>query len=153
MPYKTMSKDELLSFPINDFANENCFLWLWTTNSKDRKTKEPFFKTSFDLLEKWGFEFYTMITWNKNTGTCPFGPYQITSEYVIFAYKGKVKFNKNCLGKMKTIFESKRTVHSEKPDLFFEMINKYFEGNKIEIFARKKRIGFDGWGDEYNIEH
>ena len=49
LSYKTMTKEEILNFPINDFAKDNCFLWLWTTNSKDRTTKEPFLKTSFDF--------------------------------------------------------------------------------------------------------
>ncbi|ORU93464.1 MAG: hypothetical protein A6F72_07055 [Cycloclasticus sp. symbiont of Poecilosclerida sp. N] len=45
--------------------------FLWTTNSKDRQTGEPFLNTSFNLLEQWGYKFYTMITWNKNTGYSP----------------------------------------------------------------------------------
>ena len=34
----------------------------------------------FDLLNHWGFNYYTTITWDKKTGPCPFGPYQITTE-------------------------------------------------------------------------
>ena len=64
--------------PINEWAKENCFLWLWVTNSKDKKTKEPILKMGFEILEHWGFTYYTTITWDKKTGPCPFGPYQIT---------------------------------------------------------------------------
>ena len=43
LDYPTMTKAELLKLPVNEWAAQNCFLWLWVTNSKDKKTKEPFF--------------------------------------------------------------------------------------------------------------
>lgn len=149
LDYKTMSKEEIKSMPINEWAKENSFLWLWVTNSKDKKTKEPILKMGFEILEHWGFTYYTTITWDKKTGPCPFGPYQITTEHLLFAYKGKVKFNKKSLGKMKTSFIEKSKAHSVKPDLFYEQIHQYFEGRKLDVFARSKKEGFDGWGDEY----
>jgi N6-adenosine-specific RNA methylase IME4 len=61
LDYATMTKEELLKLPIEQWADDNCFLWLWATNSKDKKTKEPILKMAFDLLSEWGFTFYTMI--------------------------------------------------------------------------------------------
>lgn len=149
LDYSTMSMEELIDLPINDWASENCFLWLWATNSKDKSTKKPILKMAFDLLENWGFVFYTMITWNKKTGPCPFGPYQITTEYVLFAYKGKAKFDKASLGKLQTIFTASPSAHSVKPKLFYDQIAKYFDGPRLDVFARQVREGYDGWGDEY----
>ena len=91
-----------MKLPIKKWSKTNCFIWLWVTNSKDKKTKEPIIKTGFDLLNHWGFSYYTTITWDKKTGPCPFGPYQITTEHILFGYKGTAKFEKECLGKMKT---------------------------------------------------
>jgi len=147
--YSTMSKADLENMPIATWAADNCFLWLWTTNSKDRKTGEPFIKMSFDLLTAWGFTFYTMITWDKKTGPCPFGPYQVTTEYVLFAYKGTAKFRKSCLGKLKTSFTEVPTAHSVKPASFYAEICKHFDGPRLDVFARQVRSGFDGWGNEY----
>lgn len=149
LDYSTMNKEELLALPILEWAAEDCFLWLWTTNSKDKKTKEPFLQTSFDLIKAWGFNFYTMVTWNKKTGPCPFGPYQITTEYVLFAYKGKAKFKPQSLGKLQTLFTDSPTAHSVKPSSFYAEICKYFEGPRLDVFARQIRPGFDGWGNEY----
>jgi len=101
-------------------------LWLWATNSKDKKTKEPILKIAFDLIRSWGFTYYTMVTWNKRTGPCPFGPYQIITEHVLFGYRGKVKFEKNILGKMQTLFTETSTVHSAKPDSFYQKISLFF---------------------------
>ena len=149
LDYQTMTKNELVDLPVGDWAEEQSFLFLWATNSKDKKTGEPILKTAFDLMNTWGFNFYTMVTWDKKTGPCPFGPYQITTEHILFGYRGKAVFNKSSLGKMKTCFTESATVHSVKPDSFYRQIAEYFDGEKIDIFARQVRDGFDGWGNEY----
>lgn len=150
LDYDTLDKSSLMELPINKLAKENCFLFLWATNSKDKKTNEPILKIAFDLLEHWGFNFYTMITWNKNTGPCPFGPFQIVTEYILFAYKGKCNFKKDKLGFMKNIFSESATAHSVKPKSFYNSIVEMTDGKRLDIFARQKRDGFDGWGNEYD---
>lgn len=149
LDYPTMSKEDLINLPVNDWADDQCFLWLWATNSKDKNTKEPILYTAFDLLKHWGFEFYTLITWNKKTGPCPFGPYQVVTEHLLFAYKGKAIFDRSVLGKMQTIFTETPTAHSVKPQSFYEQIAALFPGPRLDVFARQKRPGFDGWGNEY----
>jgi len=101
------------------------------------------------LMKAWGFEFYTMVTWNKRTGPCPFGPYQITTEHILFGYRGKASFPRECLGKMQTFFTETPTVHSAKPDSFYQAIASHFEGPRLDVFARQVREGFDGWGNQY----
>ena len=150
LDYPTLSKEDIMKLPVTNWSKKNCFIWLWVTNSKDKKTREPIIKTGFDLLSHWGFSYYTTITWDKKTGPCPFGPYQITTEHILFGYRGTVKFEKESLGKMKTAFTESSSAHSVKPDSFYQLINKYFKGNKLDVFARQKRIGFKGWGNEYN---
>lgn len=149
LDYPTMSKAELLTLPVGEWAAADCFLWLWTTNSKDRQTGEPFLKMSFDLLEHWGFTFYTMVTWDKRTGPCPFGPYQITSEHILFAYRGTAKFRRASLGKFKTVFTETPTAHSVKPAGFYAGLAEHFDGPRLDVFARQVRPGWDGWGNEY----
>jgi N6-adenosine-specific RNA methylase IME4 len=149
LDYPTMTKSELLHFPIGDWADEQSFLWLWATNSKDRETGEPILKISFDLLDHWGFKFYTLVTWNKRTGPCPFGPYQIITEHILFGYKGKAKFQRESLGKLQTLFTESSTIHSAKPEAFYQQIAEFFNGPRIDIFARQVRDGFDGWGNQY----
>jgi N6-adenosine-specific RNA methylase IME4 len=149
LDYPTMSKEELLALPVSEWAEDQSFLWLWATNSKDRKTGEPILKTAFDLMEEWGFTFYTMITWNKRTGPCPFGPYQIITEHILFGYRGKAVFNRDHLGKMQTCFTEVPTIHSAKPDSFYQQIAEYFEGPRLDVFARQVREGYDGWGNQY----
>jgi N6-adenosine-specific RNA methylase IME4 len=149
LDYPTMSKKELLALPVNQWAEDQSFLWLWATNSKDRKTGEPILKTAFDLMEEWGFTFYTMVTWNKRTGPCPFGPYQIITEHILFGYRGKAVFEPDHLGKMQTCFTETPTIHSAKPDSFYQQVADHFEGPRLDVFARQVREGYDGWGNQY----
>lgn len=149
LDYPTMSKQELMELPVNQWAEDQSFLWLWATNSKDRKTGEPILKMAFDLMEKWGFTFYTMVTWNKRTGPCPFGPYQIITEHILFGYKGKAVFEREHLGKMQTCFTESPTIHSAKPDVFYQQVAKSFKGPRLDVFARQVREGYDGWGNQY----
>ncbi|MDA7962885.1 MAG: MT-A70 family methyltransferase [Alphaproteobacteria bacterium] len=149
LDYATMRLEEIKSVPVHDWARSNSFLWLWATNSKDKNTKRPVLSMAFELLEWWGFTFHTMITWNKKTGPCPFSPYQVVTEHVLFGWRGKAQFDPNRLGKMKTVFHETSTRHSVKPASFYEHIRQSFSGPRLDVFARQKHKGFDGWGNEY----
>jgi len=150
LDYPTLLLEEIKQIPIPEWADDPSFIFLWVTNSKDRKTKTPIIKMGFDLLDHWGFTYFTTITWDKKTGPCPFSPFQVSTEHVLFGYKGKVKFNKESMGKMKTCFTETSSSHSIKPTSFYENIDRYFDGKKLDVFARQKRKGFYGWGNEYN---
>lgn len=148
LSYSTLTYDEIADVPITNWAAEESFLWLWATNSKSRSSGKPILIQAFDLMNHWGFEYYTILTWDKATGPCPFGPFQITSEHCLFGYRGKCKFPKESLGKMKTVFNASVTRHSEKPKLLYEYISSYFEGPRLDVFARRRHDGFSSWGDQ-----
>ena len=148
LDYPTMSIDEIKTLPIQEWAADNSFLWLWATNSRSRSTGQPILYHAFDLMEHWGFRYYTLITWDKRTGPCPFGPYQITTEHCLFGFKGKADFPKDSLGKMKTMFSETTRRHSEKPQTLYEFIAKFFPEKRLDVFARRQHRGFDAWGNE-----
>ena len=149
LDYPTLLLEEIQQLPINEWADDTSFIFLWVTNSKDKKTKVPIIKMGFDLLDHWGFTYYTTITWDKKTGPCPFSPFQVSTEHILFGYKGKVQFNKDSMGKMKTCFTETTSAHSVKPNSFYENIDRYLDGKKLDVFARQTRPGFYGWGNEY----
>ena len=150
LDYPTLSKQELMELPVPDWANQDsAFLWLWATNSKDQNSKEPILAMAFQLMEHWRFNYYTTVTWLKETGPCPLGPYQITTEHVLFGYRGKATFHRENLGKLQTHFYARPGIHSSKPNVFYRDIAKYFDGPRLDVFARQRREGFDGWGNEY----
>ena len=153
LDYPTMTQDEIFqAVQLDEWAAEDAFIWLWATNSRSRSSGKPILQQAFELLDLWGFRYYTMLTWSKGTGPCPFGPYQITTEHCLFGYRGKCKFYKRSLGKMKTMFETGTKKHSEKPTVLYENIRRYFPAQRLDVFARRRHEGFDGWGNEAEQE-
>jgi N6-adenosine-specific RNA methylase IME4 len=48
-----------------------------------------------------------------------------------------------------SVVEAPRGRHSEKPAIFYELIEAYFPSlPKIELFARAARANWDRWGNE-----
>ena len=148
LDYPTMTYAEIASLPVDEWAMPDAFLWIWATNSRSRSSGKPILVQAFELMDHWGFQYYTMITWDKSTGPCPFGPYQITTEHCLFGYRGKCNFSKESLGKMKTAFSASTRKHSEKPSCHYENVRRYFPEPRLDVFARRRHSGFDAWGNE-----
>ena len=126
-------------------ADDDCVLWLWVTNS--------FMEVGYELLKEWGFEHKTILTWNKvNKGM---GNYLgNVTEHCIIAVKGKpiskgIIENKDY--KYSTLITEKRSKHSTKPEIFYTMVDEICAGRKLDYFARKKRKGWDVYGDEVQV--
>ena len=146
LPYNTMSFDDIKKLPIKQFADDNCHLYMWVTNKYLMKAEQ--------IINAWGFKYSTTLVWAKKPiGSGMGGTYKVSTEFLIFATKGKVGeiTNEKVNG---TWFEQKRQYvngypcHSKKPDFFYELIEKVSAGSKLELFARNKRNGWDVWGDE-----
>lgn len=144
LDYPTMSIDEIKSLPIREMRDNPCRLFLWTINK--------YLKESFDILEIWDFKFSTMLTWcKKSNGLGLGGTFSLTTEFLLFGYYGKVGNKKRY---DTTWWEVKRGKHSRKPDIFRNMIDEAFEGNRLELFARPltpmwpTMPGWDVFGNE-----
>ena len=150
LDYPTLGKADLMRLPVARLCHpEQSFLFLWATNSRDHSVRQPILYVAFDLLSEWGFEFYTMLTWDKGTGPCPFGPYQITTEHVLVGRRGAGTFPVADMGHLQTCFRASPGRHSQKPAAFYDLVARHFPGPRIDLFARAERPGYDGWGDQY----
>lgn len=141
--YPLMKTSDIAKLPIKNLADENgCHLYMWTTNN--------FIKDAFCLLDEWGFEYITLITWNKDR--MGLGQYfRGLTEHCIFASTSKRLPYKTIDGKRQqgvTGFYEAKTIHSRKPIAMREMIEKVSYSPKIEIFARQSLDGWDCWGNE-----
>lgn len=143
LPYPTMPDEDILNFPINEFADKECALFIWIIQKKTPLV--------FKILEKWGFKFNLVLTWKKNTGIGLKGFYR-NSENCIYAYRGKMGVDWGKGNYIKTCFEAPVTRNSEKPDVFYDMIRDRTKEPRIDIFARKRHFGFDAWGDQVENE-
>ena len=134
LPYPSMKQEELLKLKIP--SQDNCILWLWTTNTH--------IINAYELLETWGFTPKTILTWDKvNIGT----GYWLRSltEHCILAVKGTPLWTNK---KYPTLIREKRTKHSKKPDSCYKIVDEICFGSKLDYFARNKRKGWQVYGDE-----
>lgn len=148
LPYNTMKFQDIINLPIKKLTNDNCHLYLWVTNKYLLKAEQ--------IINAWGFKYSTTLVWcKKPIGGGMGGTFKVSTEFLIFATKGKT----NNIVKEKvngTWFEEKRQYvngypcHSKKPDFFYELIEKVSNGNKLELFSRNERQGWDSWGNEVN---
>lgn len=140
--YSLMKTEDIKNLPVAELADpEGCHCYLWATNNH--------LKEAFEVLEAWGFEYVTLITWTKDrvglgqyfrgkTEHCLFGTTKKRLPY-------KVENGKRQQG-VTGFWEPKRE-HSQKPEYMRQMIEKVSYGPRIELFAREEHPGWDVWGD------
>ena len=135
-PYPSMSVDEIKTLPVRKRAHKDCILWLWTTNAH--------LPHAFEIAAAWGFEYKTMLTWAKHkmgTGDWLRGK----TEHCLLCIRGKPTVQ---LTNQTTLLEANAGEHSAKPDEFYALVEKLCPGSKLEMYQRKPRKGWQGWGDE-----
>ena len=139
MDYPTMSLSEIKNLGINlrQYLDDNCKLFLWAT--------QAYLPHAFDVMKEWGFKYQRTITWDKQNGMCLFGFHHRT-EFLLSGYRGKIKIYPRQKA-FPTIVVAKSPRHSEKPQVFRDLIEPFGEP-RLELFARKKVEGWDCWGNE-----
>ena len=140
--YDTMTMDELIQFPIYQFAAKDCALCMWVT--------DPMLPEALTLINAWGFIYKRILfTWIKLTKDHKkfkwgLGRWSRSNpEYVILAIIGRPKVKSHSVH---SVVPTVPRGHSVKPDEVRKRIEKLF-GNvpKIEIFARGRKHIKDGW--------
>jgi N6-adenosine-specific RNA methylase IME4 len=134
-PYADMSLGDICALPVEALAAEDCVLWLWTTNLHMRD--------SFAVLDAWGFESKTILTWAKQK----FGVGQWLrgqTEHCHLAVRGKPTA---LLSNQSTLLVAPAGAHSAKPDEFYRLIETLCPGSKLDMFARRRRVGWVSHGN------
>ncbi len=140
--YPTMTYDQLLELPVKTLAYKDCVLYLWTT--------APKLNWGIDLLRAWGFDYKTCLIWNKVKHNMGFYA-SIRHEILLIGGVGQSSpTDKKYANQTNSIYTEERTEHSRKPDYYYEMIEKMHptKTHKIELFQRRERKGWTGWGNE-----
>jgi N6-adenosine-specific RNA methylase IME4 len=142
LPYQSMSVDTIAALPIEDMAAKDAWLWLWTTNR--------YIPDAFAIIPAWGFTYAATVVWKKGNGVSPFSQSPVSAvtdaEFLLVARRGSAKR----IGRLdKLVIEAPRGgAHSRKPELFLDLIETVTPAPRIELFARRQRLGWDTWGNE-----
>lgn len=140
IPYKTMNVGEIKELPIRKLANDNCELYLWTT--------QKYLPIVFEIIKHWGFKYCQTLIWCKTPrGLGQGGVYCPTNEFLILSRIGNMPKVRRVDS---TWFLTKRphNSHSSKPEFFQDMIERVSDSPRLEMFARRKRNGWVVMGDE-----
>ncbi len=128
--YATMTHDELKTLDVAAWADDNCHLYLWTTNN--------FMTRAVDLMAHWGFQHKTVLTWVKPRWGL--GSYfRNSTEHVLFGVRGELRTR---VDNIATHFEAPVGEHSEKPDEFYDIVRRASYPPYGEAFQRQPRPDF-----------
>lgn len=125
LPYPSMDADAIAALPVADLA---------------------YVEDAYEIVRHWGFRPSTLLTWCKTpNGIGLGGTYSLTTEHVLFARRGVCKAAERIDS---TWFQWPRGAHSVKPDAFLDLVERVSPAPRIELFARRQRLGWDTWGNE-----
>lgn len=146
LDYDTMSMSDIWALidteilPLADPTGHN--IWLWEVDK---------YLISAELeMEKRGYRRHARIIWDKMNGIAPAFTLRYSHEYLVWWYKPTLlPIDKAVRGKYADILQVKSREHSRKPDESYMLIEAlYPNSNRIDIFSREKRDGWDQWGNE-----
>jgi N6-adenosine-specific RNA methylase IME4 len=143
--YSLMTVGEICSLPVGELAADSSHLYLWTTNA--------FMVEAHEVASAWGYKQKTILTWCKvkpdGTPSRKMGYYyRGATEHCLFCVRGKLRLNTRM---RPTAFLWPRIgEHSRKPDQFFDMVEQETPGPRLELFARRPRLGWTVWGNAVN---
>jgi N6-adenosine-specific RNA methylase IME4 len=103
-------------------------------------------EAAYGVARAWGFEPKSLLTWCKPLGPQLGGLFASTTEFCLFARRGVdgVRGPRHPT----TWWQWPRAAHSAKPEAFLDIVEQVSPGPRLELFARRDRLGWDTWGDE-----
>lgn len=141
--YRTMTISELRAIgrTIRDVLGTDAVVLAWVT--------APQLANAFALFADWGLEYASWRAWQKDRlGTGYW--VQSDAEILLIFKRGKPKPPPR--GRQgRTLFKGKRleSRHSSKPVVIHEWVEScYPNARKVELFARRERVGWETYGDE-----
>lgn len=139
--YRVLSVDGIKRFALPPLY-EDSVLFLWRVAAMQQQ--------ALDVVDAWDFELKSELVWKKLTanGGRWFGmgrTVRAEHETCLIATSGKPIVRNHST---RSMFEARVRRHSEKPDEFYHIVERLFDGPYVELFARRHRPGWTCLGDE-----
>ncbi len=135
--YPTMDAGAIAELEVP--AADDCVLFLWAT--------APMLPVALHVMAVWGFEYKSQIIWVKDRiGTGYWA--RNKHELLLIGTRGEIPAPAPGTQPDSAIV-APVSAHSAKPEIFHEIIERLFPNlPKIEMFSRRARSGWHGWGAE-----
>jgi N6-adenosine-specific RNA methylase IME4 len=139
--YSVMATEAIARFALPPLER-NAWLFLWRVSAMQGH--------AITVARAWGFEPKTELVWRKLTTTGKpwfgMGHYlRAAHETCIVAVRGSVRPR---VRNIRSVFEAEAGAHSEKPEAFYRIVEQLTGGPYVELFARRRRLGWYCFGDE-----
>jgi len=144
LDYPVCSMEEIKEHlrQADSLTGDDAILFLWTIDKYLFEAEE--------IAKSLGYKLHARMIWNKVNGIPAAFTVRYGHEYLLYMYKGKLTpVAREERGKIHTVFTEQVKKHSQKPEEAYRIIERlYPHFNKIELYARNERDGWDCWGDE-----
>ncbi len=138
--YNLMTLQRIKQLPVADLAEENAHLYLWVINGAIRE--------GIDVMEAWGFTYRAPLTWIKPR--LGLGQYlRQQTEHLLLGTRGHAPVKFRGQG---TWMYAPWQAHSHKPEEQYAVIERLSDGPYLELFARRRQLGWFAWGDEIDAD-
>jgi N6-adenosine-specific RNA methylase IME4 len=137
--YPTSATDIIASRDVISITAEDCVLFLWAT--------VPMLLQALEVMRAWGFSYKSQMVWVKDRWGTGYW-FRNKHEILLVGTRGDIPAPAPGT-QSSSVIEASVGAHSEKPDIVYEIIEHYFPNlPKIELNARRCRLGWDAWGLE-----
>ena len=145
LDYQTCTLEEIyehLKTAVISHTAENSVLFLWTI--------DKYLFEAQQMAERLAYKLHARMIWNKVNGIPAAFTIRFGHEYLLYMYKGKLlPIDRDERGKIHSVFTEKVKRHSQKPQIAYEIIERLYPFyNRLEMYARNERQGWDCWGNE-----
>jgi N6-adenosine-specific RNA methylase IME4 len=132
-----MTTEQIAALPVGKLADSDAHLWLWVTNA-----------TLFagqTVMRAWGFTYRSCLTWVKPGLGLGSSYLRNNTEHLLLGTKGRARIRYRS---QPTWLYAPKQDHSHKPEEQYAVIERCSPGPYLELFARRKRVGWQAWGNE-----
>lgn len=144
--YPTLTLQEIKKIPVESCILEPAHLYLWVPNA--------LIFEGLEVMKAWGFSYKTNLVWHK---ICKDGRsdrrgvgfyFRNVTELVLFGIKGKSARTLDPGRTQVNLIPCQKREHSRKPDELYDLIERCSREKYLELFARKRRRGWEQWGNQ-----
>jgi N6-adenosine-specific RNA methylase IME4 len=133
--------------PVASIAADRALLFLWATRRVFREG------IAARVARAWGFEPIGELIWGLRNPGLGGGAIVNDHEPVLIASRGGLVPENFVRGLGVHFWRQPYAgrggkIHSAKPDGFLDFVEELSPAPRIELFARRQRLGWDSWGDE-----
>lgn len=143
--YSGMTIDAMCRLPVAAHTMPDAVLFLWTTAPILLENPGP-----REVIEAWGFTPKTGFVWDKVRHG--FGHYvEVRHEHLIICTRGSCLPDRPTPMFPSVLTERRSDEHSAKPATVRTMIERLYDGPRVELFARGVVDGWDAFGDDAQL--